>query len=77
MLAKAGFEVGTNVFRVNLDQVRERVEDLQWVRNAIVERVLPDQIIIKVIEREPIGLAGSTVRSTSSTPTPRSSNPIP
>lgn len=56
VLAKAGFELGINVFRVNLDQVRERVEDLPWVRNAIVERVLPDKIIIKVIEREPIGL---------------------
>jgi cell division protein FtsQ len=57
VLARAGFEVGTNVFRVKLDQIRERVEGLQWVRHALVERVLPDQIIIKVIEREPIGLA--------------------
>jgi cell division protein FtsQ len=57
VLAKAGFEVGTNVFRVSLDQIREQVEELQWVRHALVERVLPDQIIIKVIEREPVGLA--------------------
>ena len=57
VLAKAGFEVGTNVFRVNLDDIRERIEELQWVRHALVERVLPDQIIIKIIEREPIGLA--------------------
>jgi cell division septal protein FtsQ len=55
--AQAGFEVGTNVFRVDLDAIRERVERLQWVRYAIVQRVLPDQIIIKVVEREPIGLA--------------------
>lgn len=57
VLAKAGFGVGTNVFRVKLDEIRERVEELQWVRHALVERVLPDQIIIKIIEREPIGLA--------------------
>src|SRR3954462_867703 len=56
VLAKAGFELGTNVFRVDLDQIRERVEELPWVRYAIVERVLPDKIIIKVVEREPIGL---------------------
>ena len=54
---RAEFEVGTNVFRVDLDAIRERVERLQWVRYALVERVLPDQIIVKVIEREPIGLA--------------------
>jgi cell division septal protein FtsQ len=57
VLAKAGFEVGTNVFRAKLDKIRERVEELPWVRYAIVERVVPDQIIIKVIEREAIGLA--------------------
>jgi cell division septal protein FtsQ len=57
IIAKAGFEVGTNVFRLNLREIRNRVEELQWVRHAMVERVLPDQIIIKVIEREPIGLA--------------------
>ena len=57
VLAKAGFEVGTNVFRVRLDRIRERVEELPWVRHALVERVLPDKIIIKIVEREPIGLA--------------------
>jgi len=57
ILAKAGFEMGTNVFRVNLRLIRERVEELEWVRYAMVERVLPDQIIVKVIEREPVGLA--------------------
>jgi cell division septal protein FtsQ len=57
VLAKAGFEIGTNVFKVNLREIREQVEELQWVRHALVERVLPDQIIIKVVEREPVGLA--------------------
>jgi cell division protein FtsQ len=57
IIAKAKFDVGTNVFKVNLEEIRERVEELPWVRHATVERVLPDQIIIKIIEREPIGLA--------------------
>jgi len=57
IIGQAEFEVGTNVFRVDLDGIRERVERLQWVRYAIVQRVLPDQIIIRVVEREPIGLA--------------------
>jgi cell division protein FtsQ len=57
VLAAAGFEVGTNVFRIKLDTIRERVEELPWVRYAIVERVVPDKIIIKVVEREAIGLA--------------------
>jgi cell division protein FtsQ len=57
VLAKAGFELGTNVFAVDLDEIRQRVEELRWVRYAIVQRVLPDQILVKVIEREPIGVA--------------------
>ena len=56
VLAKAGFEAGTNVFLVELDEIRAHVEELDWVRYASVQRVLPDQIIIKVVEREPIGL---------------------
>jgi cell division septal protein FtsQ len=56
VLTQAGFDAGTNVFDVKLREIRERVEELDWVRHAMVERVLPDQIIIKIVEREPIGL---------------------
>jgi cell division septal protein FtsQ len=56
VLAKAGFAMGTNVFCVDLDEMRSRVEELEWVRYAAVQRVLPDEIIIKIVERDPIGL---------------------
>jgi cell division septal protein FtsQ len=56
VVGKAGLEAA-NVFRLKLDDIRERVEELAWVRHALVERVLPDQIIIKIVKREPIGLA--------------------
>ena len=56
VIAKAGFQIGANIFRVDLDEIRKSVEDLDWVRYASVQRVLPDEIIITVIEREPIGL---------------------
>lgn len=47
----------TNILAVDLEGIRASVEQIQWVRYAMVQRVLPDQIIIKVVEREPIGLA--------------------
>jgi cell division protein FtsQ len=56
VLAKAGFDVGANAFQVSLDDIRERVETLEWVRYATVQRVLPDEIVVKIVEREPIGL---------------------
>jgi cell division protein FtsQ len=57
IVSRANLEIGTNVFVVDLDEMRERIERLQWVRHALVHRVLPDQVVIKVIERQPIGLA--------------------
>ena len=57
VLSQARFGLGMNVFKVGFDEIRERVEELQWVQHAVVERILPDQIIIKIVEREPIGLA--------------------
>ena len=56
VLGKAQFELGTNAFRVDLNEIRSRVEELDWVRHASVQRVLPDQIIINIVEREAIGL---------------------
>jgi cell division protein FtsQ len=46
-----------NVFSVDLEGVRQRVEKLKWVRFATVQRVLPGTISIKVLERSPVGLA--------------------
>ena len=57
VLAYAELDSGTNVFAADLEEIRNRVEQIRWVRHALVQRVLPDQIIIRVIEREPIGLS--------------------
>jgi cell division septal protein FtsQ len=57
VLTQADIPDDANIFSVDLDAMRQRVEALQWVRYASVQRVLPDKITIKVFEREPIGLA--------------------
>jgi len=46
-----------NVFSIDLEAIRTRVEQMEWVRHAIVQRVFPNTITIKIIEREPVGLA--------------------
>ena len=55
--AQAGLRGSGNIFSVDLDAIRERVEGLKWVRFATVQRVLPDTIAIKIVERKPVGLA--------------------
>jgi cell division protein FtsQ len=54
--AGEGVALGMNVFAVDLDAMRSRVEELRWVRAALVQRVLPNQITIRIVEREPVGL---------------------
>jgi cell division protein FtsQ len=57
VLAQVGLEDPTNVFSVDLELLRLRIEGLKWVRFATVQRVLPDTLSIKIVERQPVGLA--------------------
>lgn len=43
----------TGVWRADLDQVSKHLERLPWVRTAVVTRVLPDGIRVRITEREP------------------------
>ena len=57
ILAAVGFTPGTNVFNVNLEAIRKMVEDIVWVRHATVQRVWPNELVVSVVERQPIALA--------------------
>ena len=43
----------TGVWRADLEALSDHIEQLPWVRTAIVTRVLPDGIRIRITEREP------------------------
>lgn len=47
-------DIGRNIFFFPLAQRRKQLEQIPWVRQATVMRVLPDQIRISIIEREPV-----------------------
>jgi cell division septal protein FtsQ len=49
--------INTNIFTVDMDDVRTRVEQIEWVHHATVQRVLPDEIVVRVVERDPKGAA--------------------
>ena len=57
VLARAGFSAGTSILSLDLDRMRTSIENLRWVRHARVQRVWPREIVISVIERDPIALA--------------------
>jgi cell division protein FtsQ len=43
----------TGVWRADLQELRQHLEHLPWVRTAIVTRVLPDGIRVRITERQP------------------------
>jgi cell division protein FtsQ len=43
----------TGVWRADLEGLRKHLERLPWVRTAVVTRVLPDGIRVRIAEREP------------------------
>ncbi len=54
VLDSAGLREGMNIFHVNLDQARERLETLPLVQKAQVQRHLPNKVAIILVERRPI-----------------------
>lgn len=43
----------TGVWRADLGQLSSHLEQLPWIHTAVVTRVLPDGIRVRIIEREP------------------------
>jgi cell division protein FtsQ len=54
MLPVFGEDVGRNVFFVPISARRKELEAIPWVEHATVMRVLPDQIRVNLVERQPV-----------------------
>ncbi len=54
MLPVFGEDVGRNIFFVPLADRRKQLEQIPWVQQATVMRLLPDQIRVSVVERQPV-----------------------
>lgn len=46
----------TGVWSADLQAISAEVEKLPWVRSAVVSRVLPDGLRVRVVEREPLAV---------------------
>ena len=54
MLPIFGEDIGRNIFFVPLAERRSQLEKIPWVERATVMRLLPDQIRVSVVERQPV-----------------------
>ena len=50
-------EMNRNLLTLDIYQLRRSIELLPWVKEAIVQRILPDKLVISVKERVPIAFA--------------------
>lgn len=51
-----GVKKGDPILRVSIDEVREKLETIESVKMAAVERALPDTLYVRIVEREPVAL---------------------
>ena len=56
ILASVQANRGDPILGIDIDAVRQRLEDLPWIETASVERRFPDQLIVSVTEAEPMAL---------------------
>lgn len=56
ILSRVGDFPGSNLMALRLDEIRENVESLDWIRHATVHRVWPNELAISVVEREAVAL---------------------
>ena len=54
MLPVFGEDIGRNIFFVPLGERRRQLEQLPWVEKATVMRLLPNQIRVLIVERQPV-----------------------
>lgn len=47
---------GTPILDLDLDAAKARLEAMPWVRSAAVERLLPDAIYVRLVERAPLAV---------------------
>lgn len=56
LLTALGVGRGSPIIGFDVKAARERIEALPWVRDASVERLLPDTVLLSVEERQPLAL---------------------
>ncbi|HVA14086.1 MAG TPA: cell division protein FtsQ/DivIB [Stellaceae bacterium] len=56
ILDALGVKRGTSILAVDLDAAKARLEEVPWIRSASIERLLPDTLFVRVVERTPLAL---------------------
>lgn len=56
LLAAVGAAKGDAILAISLADMRKRIESINWVQSAIVERRLPGTLVVRITERSPFAV---------------------
>jgi len=56
LLEASGLREGTNIFSVSTSEAQKRLLNLPWVKKARVNRIVPDRIVMEVVEHQPVAV---------------------
>lgn len=56
ILKIAELQKGKPLFSICLNDIKSKLEEVQWIKAASVERRLPDTLFIKISEKQPVAL---------------------
>ncbi len=62
LLKASGLRYKKNIFNVSVDDVKNRLEQLSWIKSVSVQRKLPNKFHIRVSERVPIAIYQSNYK---------------
>ncbi|MCG8539749.1 MAG: FtsQ-type POTRA domain-containing protein [Clostridia bacterium] len=54
IISYSGINTGDNIFKIKLSEVRERIIDIPFVKDAVIKRKLPNKLLINIVERKKI-----------------------
>ncbi len=52
----AGLSEGQNIFSIDLQKAKRKLQEHPWIRKATVQRVVPDRLVVEVQEQQPAAL---------------------
>ncbi|MDJ0613529.1 MAG: FtsQ-type POTRA domain-containing protein [Rhizobiaceae bacterium] len=55
--------LGKSMFNIDVDQARESVAEINWIKSVTIKKAYPDTLVIDMVEREPVALwkSGQTI----------------
>ena len=56
IIKELGLNSQTSMFSINVKSLNEKLQSIKWVKSSVIERRLPDTIIIKLEEYKPFAL---------------------